>query len=417
MHFLFSEQLIAGIILTALIAGYLLDMAADILNLSRLDQGLPPEFQGVYDHEKYLKSQQYLKATTGFGIISGSVDLVLVLGFWFLGGFRFLDTVVRGLGCNSILSGLIFIGILILLKLIISIPFSFYSTFVIEDKFGFNKTTKPLFFLDILRSTALTVIIGAPILSLILWFLESFGAFAWLYCWAAATLFILAVQYIVPTWIMPLFNKFTPLEQGPLKQAIHDYANSISFSLTNIFVMDGSKRSTKSNAFFTGFGKNKRIVLYDTLIRQHTVEELVAVLAHEMGHFKKKHIVRQMALGILQMGVIFFLLSIFISHPPLFKAFYVQDPSVYAGLIFFAMLFSPIDMVISLLTQIFSRKFEYEADRFAAETTSSGAPLADALKKLSAHNLSNLTPHPFYVFLNYSHPPVLSRIAALKPYS
>jgi STE24 endopeptidase len=237
---------------------------------------------------------------------------------------------------------------------------------------------------------------------------------AWWYCWLGVTLYMLVVQFIAPTWIMPLFNKFTPLEEGELKSAILSYASAIDFPLENVYMMDGSRRSTKSNAFFTGFGKHKRIVLFDTLIRQHSVKELVAVLAHEMGHYKKKHIRQGIILGILQTGLMLFLLSRFISYPGLFDAFYMQHISVYAGLIFFAMLYAPIDFFVGLFLQVLSRRNETNADRFAAETTGDPGSMVDALKKLSVHNLSNLTPHPFYVFLNYSHPPVLKRIQALS---
>jgi STE24 endopeptidase len=225
---------------------------------------------------------------------------------------------------------------------------------------------------------------------------------------------MLGVQFIAPTWIMPLFNKFTPLDAGELKSAILSYAGSIKFPVENVYVMDGSRRSSKSNAFFTGFGKHRRIVLFDTLIKKHTTEELVAVLAHEMGHYKKKHILQTMALGILQMGMMLYLLSIFISYQGLFDAFYMPQKSVYAGLIFFAMLYSPLDFFIGIFMQMLSRSNETEADRFSAETTHDPQSMVDALKKLSTHNLSNLFPHPLYVFLNYSHPPVLKRIQALQ---
>jgi STE24 endopeptidase len=224
----------------------------------------------------------------------------------------------------------------------------------------------------------------------------------------------LFLQFIAPTWIMPLFNKFTPLEEGELRESIFSYARSVNFSLENLFVMDGSKRSTKSNAFFTGFGKHKRIALFDTLIEKHSVAELVSILAHEIGHYKKKHILQSMAISILHSGLMFFLLSIFISHKGLFDAFYMEQMSIYAGLIFFGMLYSPLELLLSIFLQIFSRKNEYEADRFAVETTDTPETMVNALKTLSVHNLSNLTPHPFYVFLNYSHPPVLERIQALR---
>jgi len=410
----FSDQFIVFIILTTLIGGYLMNALADFLNIKNINPQLPGDFSDVFDSATYAKSQQYLKVNTRFGFICSSFDLVVLLVFWFSGGFGILDTFVRNLGQNTIVSGLLFTGILLLSKRLISLPFSLYSTFIIEENFGFNRTTPGLFFSDLAKSILLSTVLGGILLSLILWFFESGGPFAWFFCWMASILFIMVIHYMVPTWIMPLFNKFTPLESGPLKAAILRYARSIDFSLAHIFVMDGSKRSGKSNAFFTGFGKNKRIVLFDTLIKEQTIEELVAILAHEMGHFKKKHILKRLVMSVGQMGIIFFLVSLFISHESLFHAFFVDNSSVYAGLIFFGMLFSPIDLFLSLILQVFSRRDEYAADRFAAETTHDHRPLVTALKKLSAHNLSNLTPHPFYVFLNYSHPPVLERIQALK---
>ncbi len=413
---LFSEQFITFIILVTLIGSYLIDNIADFLNLGNLNQPLPKEFNDQYNNKKYIKSQNYLKANTKFGFITSSFDLAIILLFWFSGGFQIIDSFVRSFNFGPIISGLFFTGILLFLKLLISLPFSIYSTFVIEERFGFNKTTPRLFFSDLVKSLVLSAVLGGLLLSLILGFLEFGGEFAWIMCWAVSTIFLFAVQYIVPTWIMPLFNKFTPLDDSPLKESIFKYAKSIDFKITNIFVMDGSKRSSKSNAFFTGFGKNKRIVLFDTLIKEQSSEELLSVLAHEMGHFKKKHIIKRMMIGVFQMGFIFYLISIFISHQGLFHAFFMKEISIYAGLIFFSMLYSPIDLFISILFQISSRKDEYEADQFAVETIKDSIPLINALKKLSAHNLSNLTPHPFYVFLNYSHPPVLARINALKSY-
>jgi len=410
----FSEQFITIIILVTLIGSYLIDNLADFLNLGNLNQPLPKEFEGHYNKEKYLKSQNYLKTNTKFGFITSSFDLAVILIFWFSGGFQYIDSFVRSFDFGLIVTGLLFTGILLILKLLLSLPFSIYSTFVIEEKFGFNKTTPLVFLTDIIKSIILTAVLGGILLTIILWFLQSGGQYAWMLCWAASTVFLLVVQYIVPTWIMPLFNKFTPMEEGDLKEAILLYAKTIDFTLSNIFVMDGSKRSSKSNAFFTGFGKNRRIVLFDTLIKDQTTEELVSILAHEMGHFKKKHIIKRMVTGIIQMGFVFFLISIFISHEGLFHAFFMEEVSIYAGLIFFSMLYSPIDLFISIILQILSRKDEYEADRFAAKTLKNSSHLITALKKLSAHNLSNLTPHPFYVFLNYSHPPVLERIHTLE---
>jgi STE24 endopeptidase len=306
-----------------------------------------------------------------------------------------------------------YMAALMLFKALLSLPFSIYHTFVIEDRFGFNQTTPATYILDLLKGLLLAILLGTPLLAGILAFFEYAGANAWWLCWVAVTFYMLGVQFIAPTWIMPLFNKFTPLEAGELKSAILSYADSIKFPIENVYVMDGSKRSSKSNAFFTGFGKHRRIVLFDTLVKRHSTGELVAVLAHEMGHYKKKHIIQSLILGIIQTGVMLYLLSLFISYPGLFEAFYMPRTSVFAGLIFFAMLYSPLDFLIGLVMQRLSRRNETEADRFAVETTHDPQSMMDALKKLSVDNLSNLLPHPLYVSLNYSHPPVLQRIKAI----
>jgi STE24 endopeptidase len=270
------------------------------------------------------------------------------------------------------------------------------------------------FLKDTVKGLGLAVVLGAPLLAGVLAFLQYAGPYAWLYCWVATTVFLLGVQCIAPTWIMPLFNTFQPLEPGPLREALLAYARQVNFPLQDVFVMDGSRRSSKSNAFFTGFGKHKRVALFDTLLAQLTHAELVAVLAHEIGHYKKKHIVQGLLLSIAHMGVVFFLLSVFIQHQGLFQAFYMEQTSVYAGVIFFGMLYTPLELLLSIGMHVFSRRREYQADRFAVETFGQPEAMAHALQKLSVQNLSNLTPHPFYVFLNYSHPPVLERIQAIR---
>jgi STE24 endopeptidase len=404
----------AIIILAAIIAEFLLGLVASLLNLKSLKSALPEEFSDVYDRGKYRKSQEYTRVHTRFGLVSSSFSLAIVLVFWFSGGFNLLDQFLRGYGWNEIWTGLAYIGILIVARSILSLPFSIYSTFVIEEKFGFNRTTPGVFIADMLKSLALTLLIGGPLLAGILAIFIHGGELAWLWCWIAVTLFTLLMQFVAPTWIMPLFNKFTPMEEGELRDRILEYTRSVDFPVKNLFVMDGSKRSAKSNAFFTGFGRNKRIALFDTLISNHTTAELVAVLAHEIGHYKKKHILKGMLIRIAHTGVIFYLLSIFLTSEGLFAAFYMQEMSVHAGLIFFGLLFAPVDLVLSIFGQILSRRHEYEADRYAAETTGKPGAMISALKKLSADNLSNLTPHPFHVFLNYSHPPVLQRIRAIR---
>jgi STE24 endopeptidase len=402
------------IILIALAIDLLLDIISNVLNLNSLTKKLPDEFKGVYDEETYARSQEYTKVRTKFGFVTTVFDTVLLLGFWFSGGFNWLDQWVRSFGFGELVTGLLFIGVLVIAKSVISLPFSIYSTFVIEERFGFNKTTPKTFVTDLLKGLLLGVIIGAPLLAGILAFFMFTGELGWLYAWGAVTAFTLIMQYVAPTWIMPLFNTFTPLEDGDLRQKIEAYTQKVDFSLTGLFVIDGSKRSSKSNAFFTGFGKNKRVALYDTLIENHTDEELVAVLAHEIGHYKKKHIVKGMVISILHTGVLFYLLSIFLNSEGLYDAFYMEQMSVYSGLIFFGMLYAPVELLLSIFMQISSRKHEYEADEFAVTTTNDSTSMITTLKKLSKDNLSNLTPHPFYVFLNYSHPPVLRRIQAIK---
>ena len=404
----------AIIILAALVLDFFLKLVSDLLNLKSLKQELPAVLQGIYNPEDYRKSQEYIRITTRFRLVESSFTLLILLAFWFSGGFNWFDRVVTGWNLVPVVTGLLYIGILLFAYSLIKLPFDIYSTFVIEERFGFNKTTRRTFLLDMLKGFILALLLGGLLLAGILALFQYVGIYAWVYCWAAVVIFSLAMQYVAPTWIMPLFNKYTPMAEGELKEAILKYTGSVNFPIKNIFVMDGSKRSSKSNAFFTGFGRNKRIALFDTLIAQHTVPEMVAVLAHEVGHYKKKHIIQGMIISIVHTGVLFFLLSVFLTSPGLYQAFGIGYQPIYAGLLFFGLLYTPIELVLSIVMQMLSRKNEYEADRFAAETIDEPNNLIDALKKLSATNLSNLTPHPFYVFLNYSHPPLLQRIQAIQ---
>ncbi len=404
----------ALIILAALLADYLLDIVSNGLNLAVLSGDLPEEFDGLDDADKYAKSQDYTRARTKFGLVTATFDLAIILIFWFAGGFQYLDTIVRGWGLHPVLTGLAYIGILLFLKTAVGMPFSIYSTFVIEERFGFNKTTPKTFIADFLKGLALSVILGGPFLAGLLALFQYAGPYAWAYCWLAATFYTLFIQFIAPAWILPLFNKFDPLEDGELKTRIMDYAQSVGYSIAGLYIIDGSRRSSKSNAYFTGFGRNKRIALFDTLVNNHTVPELVAVLAHEIGHYKKKHVLQRMVIGILHTGVLFFLLSVFLNHEGLFAAFYMEQMSIYAGFIFFGLLLTPIELVLSVLMSMLSRRNEFQADRYAAETSGEPDAMIQALKKLSVHNLSNLRPHPFYVFLHYSHPPALKRIKAIR---
>ena len=401
-------NLFSYIIIAALFLNFLIGTIADALNLKALKHAIPAALAGIYKPDEYQKSQEYTRSTTRFGFITGTFGLLVILLFWFMGGFNFLDQIIRPWGFGPIVNGLLYTGIIVITYELLTLPFSIYTTFVIEERFGFNRTTPRLFITDMLKGLALAVFLGGSLLAGILALFEYAGNYAWLYCWLAVTIFTMVMQLVAPIWIMPLFNKFIPMEPGELKDAIQDYAHSAGYDIHNLFVMDGSKRSTKTNAFFTGFGRTKRIALFDTLISKHTILELVAILAHEIGHYKKKHILQGIVISIAHTGLIFFLLSVLLNSPGLYQAFYMEQPSIYAGLIFFGLLYTPVEMVLSIALQIISRRNEYEADRFAVETTTEPKSFVDALKKLTAENLSNLTPHPLYVFLNYSHPPPIT---------
>lgn len=409
---------LALLIVIALFLLWKLDFVATLLTLKNLKPELPSEFADVWDQEKYAKSQAYERDGAKFGIISSIVSLAILLAFWFAGGFGWLDEWVRSFGFGEIATGLCYIGFLFLATTLLSLPFDIHHTFVHEEKYGFNKTTPATFVGDQVKGLLLAAILGVPLVALILWL---FGEFphAWIYAWIAVTVLSLLLTFLAPSLILPLFNKFTPMEDGELKTAIEAMAQKCDFPLVGLFVIDGSKRSTKSNAYFTGFGKFKKIALYDTLIDSQTTEELVGVLAHEIGHFKKKHIIQRIVLSVIQTALIFFLLGLVTSPDSafartLFAAFNVSEVSIYVGLVIFFILFKPFSRLISIGLSMLSRKHEFEADHYAKTVQGTPAHLSMALKKLSRNNLSNLTPHPLEVFLHHSHPPVLQRLEALN---
>jgi STE24 endopeptidase len=402
------------IIVSIVIFGYLLERILTILNSINLSTKLPQEVSDVYDPGQYRKSQQYKRTNDRFGWITSTFSLVVILLMLFLGGFSFVDNILREYTGNPILLALLFFGILMFASDIINIPFSIYDNFVIEEKFGFNKTTVRTFILDKIKGWLLALIIGGGLLALVVWFYKLTGTMFWVYAWIAVSLFSIFMAMFHSTLIVPLFNKQTPLEEGELRDAIHKFSHKVGFKLASIFVIDGSKRSTKANAYFSGLGPKKRIVLFDTLIKDLGIKEIVAVLAHEIGHFKKKHIIIGVILSIIQTGVTLFIFSLFVDNPHLSKALGSDIASFHLGLVSFGILYSPISTVIGLATNIFSRKNEYAADRFTKENYN-GEDLIKALKKQSSKNLSNLTPHPVYVFFHYSHPTLLQRIRALRP--
>jgi STE24 endopeptidase len=402
------------IVLLILAISCALEVTVSILNIGALSPDLPDEFADVFAPEKYRRSQEYTRAQTYLTIVQATSSTLLTAGFIVFGGFHFLDIWTRSLAEEEIVIGLLFIGSTLLLSFLAGLPFSVYATFVVEERFGFNRTTGKTFIFDIVKGMGLTIVLGTPLLTLILWFFAHAGPYGWLFCWLGVVIFILVLQYLGPVLIMPLFNKFSPLPDGDLREAILDYAQRQNFTLRGIFTMDGSKRSAKVNAFFTGFGKYKKIVFFDTLIEKLRPQEIVAVLAHEMGHFKLHHILKNVVASVLQIGIMFYFLSLILHNRELSQAFGVEQGSLHASLVFFAFLYSPINLLVAVLFHIVSRRYEYAADAYAAETIGSCDPLISGLKKLSAANLANLTPHPWMVFLRYSHPPVLARITRLK---
>ncbi len=401
------------IIIGILSAQFLLERILDYLNSKRYQDPVPSELNDVFDPSEYEKSQRYKITNYKFGLITATFSFLLTIGFLIFGGFEWIDSLARSFSDNPIIIALVFFGIIMIGSDLLSTPLSYYQTFVIEEKFGFNKSSRKLFFLDKLKGWLMTIILGGGILTLVLWFFQWAGTNFWIYTWGVIALFSIFMNMFYSKLIVPLFNKQTPLEDGSLKEKLETYAKNVGFELKNIFVIDGSKRSTKANAYFSGFGKEKRVTLYDTLINDLDEDEIVAVLAHEVGHYKKKHIIFNLVASLLLTGLTLFILSVFINNPQVSLAIGVSQPSFHAALIGFGILYSPISEITGLIMNYLSRKFEYEADDYA-KNTFAAMPLVTSLKKLSKNSLSNLTPHPAYVFMHYSHPPLIARIRNLK---
>jgi len=408
-----QAQTVLIIIIAILAFNFFLERILDFINSKRFGDALPEEVKDVYDEEQYMKSQKYKKVNYKFSLLTSTFSFLIIIAMFLFGGFAYTDQVARTVTEHPILIALIFFGILMFLFDLVSTPFSIYDTFVIEERFGFNKTTAKTFILDKLKGWLLSAILGGGIMALIIWFYLKTTTNFWLFAWMLVTAFSIFMYMFYSNLIVPLFNKQTPLEDGDLRDAITDFSKKAGFRLKNVFVIDGSKRSTKANAYFTGLGPKKRIVLYDTLIDDLEISEIVAVLAHEIGHYKKKHTLSGLIISTLQTGLILFILSLLIGSPVLSEALGTDQPSFHIGLVAFGVLYSPISTILGLGGNMLSRKNEYQADAYARENFSAG-PLVDSLKKLSRKNLSNLTPHPVYVFFHYGHPTLLQRIRALK---
>jgi len=401
------------IIVIIVVADYILERYLHYLNTKSISNELPDEVKDVYDADQYKKQQEYKKANDRFGMLTSSLSFIIILLMLFLGGFGMIDSWARDITSHPILTVIVFFGILAIASDLISTPFSIYDIFVIEEKFGFNRMTPKTYIFDKIKGWLLAALIGGALLAVIVWFYIQTGNRFWIYAWILALSFTVFMAMFYSSLIVPLFNKQTPLPDGELRELLKEFCTKTGFRLVNIFVIDGSKRSSKANAYFTGLGPKKRIVLYDTLIKDLTTEEIIAVLAHEIGHYKKKHIYMGLLAGVIQTGITLFIFSLLVSQPMLSEALGGSQPSFHLGLIAFGILYSPISLITGLLMNHISRRNEYAADRFVREN---GDPdsLIIALKKLSTKNLSNLTPHPAFVFFHYSHPTLLQRIRALR---
>jgi STE24 endopeptidase len=406
--------MIAWFVIITLIGYYLLDSSAKFLNLRSLGQEVPSEFLDVYDPNRYRRSQEYTRLNTRFEFVTATTELVILLLFWAIGGFEGVDQFIRKFHFQPVINGLIYFAILAAGQTALMLPFRIYQTFVIEQQFGFNRTTIKTFIADCLKVWLISGLVTGLLAFVVLSLFEAFGVHAWLICWVCTLVLSVILVYIAPAVVLPLFFKTRPVPEGELRDRVTEFAVREKFPIRDLLVIDGSRRSSKANAFFTGFGPNKRIVLYDTLINNHTVPELLAVLAHEIGHYKKRHLLRHFVIGQLNLFLLFLGASVCISRPELFRAFGVTTPSYYVGFLLYLILIQPFGALFGVLANYWSRRDEFEADRFAAETIGDPSPLITALKRLSKENLSNLTPHPLLVSLHFTHPPVLERVLALR---
>lgn len=408
-----TQQSIFILIIAILTFDFVFERVLDWLNTSHLRSELPSELSGIYDTEKYQKSMDYTKTNSKFGMITSSFSFLVVLVMLFLGGFGLVNDFVASISDNAILQAFMFFGIIGFANDIITLPFQLYSTFGIEQRFGFNTMTYSTFILDKLKGWLLTALLGGGLLALIIWIFTLTQSLFWVIAWGVIVVFMLFMTMFYSNIIVPLFNKQKPLEDGSLRDKLNVFSNKVGFKLDNIFVMDGSKRSTKANAYFTGLGPKKRIVLFDTLINELSEDEILAVLAHEVGHYKKKHTLVALVLSVVQTGIMFFLLSLVLMNADMCAAFGGSIPTFHLSILAFGILYSPLSFLLGIGMNLMSRKNEYEADAFASKYTS-GTDLGNALKKLSIKSLSNLLPHPAYVFFHFSHPTLLQRIKHLK---
>ena len=407
-----SSETIFFIIVVFLCLDFVLERVLESLNSKHMSPVLPDSLKGIYEEKEYSRFQSYKRENGRLDSWSSGVGFVVMIVFLVAGGFGWYNSWVVSLTDSVVWQTILFVVGLSVVSSVLDIPFDYYATFRIEEKYGFNKTTRRVYWLDTVKELFLSLVLGGVLLALVVWFYTWAGTYFWLYAWGAVTLFSVFMAMFYSQLIVPLFNKQTPLQEGSLRNKIQAFAGKVGFKLDNIYVIDGSKRSTKANAYFTGLGPKKRVVLYDTLIDELTEEEIVAVLAHEVGHYKKRHTLRSMVVSVIQMGVLFWLFSLCVNNVALSEALGGDRVYFQLGLIAFAILYSPVNLILGIGMNVWSRSNEYEADAFAARYYE-GDYLVSGLKKISVKSLSNLTPHPLYEYVYYSHPSLLKRIDAI----
>lgn len=400
------------LVIVFVLAEYIWSAVLTFLNIKASRRPIPDLLTDLYDETQYRKQQAYAMTNRKFSLISGLVSTLVTLAIFAFGGFARFDAAARSVSASPVVQALVFWGIFYLISWVISIPFDLYRTFVIEQRFGFNRTTPKLFVTDTVKSLLMNLLILGAVLALCVWIYTLTPRWFWLIAWGAVTLFSLFMQYFYSQLIVPLFNKQTPLPEGELRDAIEAFADRVGFRLDNIFVIDSSKRSSKSNAYFTGFGRKKRVVLYDTLQEQLSTEEIVGVLAHEIGHYKHHHIILSSLEGFATNLLMFWLFSLFIGSSALAAAAGCAEPSFHVNLAVFSLVYTPLSILLDLVTNVISRRHERQADAFA-RVHGYGPAEASALKKMSAKSLANLTPHPVVVFTEYSHPTLYERVKSL----
>lgn len=400
-------------IIVIVVAEFAFDCVLRYLNIKASKQPIPKELEGLYDEETYKKQQAYTGERRRVSLLGSVLNTCITLGIFAFGGFALFDGWVREVTSHPVLMAILYMLIFNVIGMIVDVPFSYYNTFTIETKYGFNRMTKKLFWTDLLKSTALSIVITSIIIGAVVWIYGMIPQWFWLVAWAVIGCFQLFMQYIYTDFIVPMFNKLSPLEDGELRSAIEDFAKKTNFSLENIYMQDSSKRSTHGNAYFSGWGKRKKVVIYDTLTEQLSTEQILAVLAHEIGHQKHGHMTKMVVMMLSMMLLTLWLFSLVIDSKDVAMAAGCEMPSFHINIMVFSMLFTPISMLTDMFTAIISRRHEWEADEFA-RVYGQGEGISEALKKMSKHSLANLTPHPLVVFMEYSHPTLLDRVKHLE---